>query len=170
MKLRVATLLIASVALFVSCDDLTLINYDLDFATAEMTIGATQVGDTTYTIISEPINPTQELEDNGISADIVKNATIKSVSMRLVSPETGNFNWAKSAKVTIMEDGQGEKEIASVDDVPDGLTTFAIETLDLDLAEYIKAGTFTFKVEATTDGPIPVDHKVILNTTFNVGI
>jgi len=114
MKLKITVVLLAAVAFFTSCDDLSLINYDLDFATAELTIGATMVADTTYTLQSDVLDPAKELSDNGINPDNIKKATIKSVQLDLSVPETGNFDWAKDAKVFITADGQSEMEIASI--------------------------------------------------------
>lgn len=170
MKLKVTALLFIAAGLFSACDDLSLINYDLNFATAELTIGTTDVADTTYTLTSEAIDPKSELESNGVDADLIKEATIKSVEVNLASPETGNFDWAKGAKVFISADGQPEVEMASIDNVPDGLTKFSIETLNLDLIPYIQAGSFTLRMEGTTDAIIAVEHKVIIKTTFNVAI
>ncbi|MBO6516151.1 MAG: hypothetical protein JJ975_06345 [Bacteroidia bacterium] len=170
MKSKITVLLFAVVAFFASCDELSLINYDLDFATAEITIKATTVADTTYSLASNTLDPAKELADNGVNADNIKKATIKSVDMTLSSPDTGNFDWAKDAKVFITADGQPEMEIASVSDVPEGIDQFAIQSLDVDLIPYIKGGPFSVRLEASTDQAIPVDHKVIINMTFNVEI
>lgn len=170
MKLKIAAVLFGLIAIFSSCDDLSLINYDLNFVTGELTIDATTTSDTTYTLESGAIDPKSEMESYGFSADALKEATIKSVEVNLVSPQSGNFDWAKSAKVFITAEGQTEAEMASITDIPEGLTKFAVTSLDLDLLPYLKAGSFTLRLEASTDQEIPVDHTVTVKTVFNVGI
>ncbi|MCB9262287.1 MAG: hypothetical protein H6607_07930 [Flavobacteriales bacterium] len=170
MKLKITTLILASVAFFSACDELNIVNYDLNFATAAITIKSTTVADTTYTLESEAINPKAELENNGISSDVLKEATIKSARIDLVSPETGNFDWAKGATIKVSADGQPLMEIAKVEDIPEGLKSFEISTLDIDLLPYLKAGEFKLFLEGTTDQQILVDHEVTITVVFNVSI
>lgn len=170
MKIKISALLIGLMAVVTSCDDLSIINYDMNFATAAFTIDATTNADTSYVIETGMVDPKDEMEKNGVSADVVKKATIKSVTINLVNPSTGNFNWAKSAKVSIMAEGQPEAEVASVTEVGPELTMIEITGLDVELTDYIKGGMFNFKLEATNDEPIPVDHEVTITTTFNVEI
>lgn len=170
MKFKISALIIGLMTVVSSCDDLSIINYDMDFATAALTIDATSASDTSYVLESGMIDPKDEMEKNGVSADIVKKATIKSVTINLVNPSTGNFNWAKSAKVSIMAEGQPVTEVASVTEIGPELTMIEITGIDLELTEYIKGGMFNFKLEATNDEPIPVDHEVTITTTFNVEI
>lgn len=170
MKIRLLSLAIALVAFMTSCDELKILNYDLDFVSASVTIGATTVADTTYALSTGMLDPKEELDKNGIDADLIKSSTIKSVTINLVSPDPGNFNWAKSAKVFMTAEGQPEKEIASVTDVPDGLQNLEIPSLDVDLTEFIQGGSFSFRVEASTDEAIPVDHEVTVTTVINVSL
>ena len=170
MKFKIPALFIGLVAFMASCDDLSLINYDMDFATAALIIDATTNPDTSYVIESGFIDPKGELEKNGVSADLIKKATIKSVTINLVSPVTGNFNWAKSAKVIITAEGQPDTEVASVTEIGPELTMIEITGLDIELTEYIKGGMFSFKLEAVNDEIIPVDHEVTVTTTFNVEV
>jgi hypothetical protein len=170
MKFKISALLIGLMAVVSSCDDLSLINYDMNFATAALIISATDNADTSFVIESGFIDPKSEMEAKGVSAENVKKATLLSVRINLVSPETSNFNWAKSAKVFITAEGQPETEVAGIDDVALGLKEIDLSGLDIDLTEYIKGGMFSFKLEATNDEVIPVDHEVMIETTFNVEI
>ncbi|MFT5722950.1 MAG: hypothetical protein ACI9JN_000055 [Bacteroidia bacterium] len=170
MKFKIAALIIGFMAIVTSCDDLSIINYDMDFATAELTIDATTSSDTSYVLESGLIDPKSEMEKNGVSADAIKNATLKTVQINLISPETGNFDWAKTAKVYITAEGQPETEVAGVDNVDLGIKVIDIAGLDIELTDYIKGGSFSFKLEATNDDVIPVDHTVTVTTTFNVEI
>ena len=99
MKLKITVLAVAFVAFLASCDDFTLLSYDLNFASGAVKIGSTEVGDTTYVEETDFINPKGELDDKGVDASIIKEATIKTIKLKLVSPESGNFDWAKSATV-----------------------------------------------------------------------
>ena len=170
MKLKISALIIGLTAMMTSCDDLSLINYDMDFATAALVIPATSNADTSYIIESGMIDPKDEMEKNGVSADLIKKATIKSVTIMLQSPATSNFNWAKSAKVYIMAEGQPETEVAGVTEVGQDMTQIEINGIDLELTDYLKGGAFSFKLEATNDEIIPVDHEVTITTTFNVEV
>ena len=170
MKFKISALLIGLLAFMSSCDDLSLINYDLNFATVAMTIDATENPDTSYILESGLIDPKGELEKNGVSSDLIKKATIKSVTINLESPSTGNFNWVKSAKVFIIGENSPEKEVATVSEVLDDQKSIEISGIDLELTDYIKGGKFSFKLEAMNDEIIPVDHEVTVKTTFNVEV
>ena len=69
-----------------------------------------------------------------------------------------------------MAEDQPVTEVASVTEIGPELTMIEITGIDLELTEYIKGGMFNFKLEATNDEPIPVDHEVTVTTTFNVEI
>jgi hypothetical protein len=170
MKFKISALFIGLMVAIASCDDLSIINYDMDFATAALTVSATTVSDTSYTLESGFIDPKSELDKNGVSADLIKKATLLSVQINLINPSTSNFDWAKSATVTIMAAGQPDVEVASISDVGLGLTMVDISGLSVELTDYIKGGSFNFKLVATNDMPIPVDHEVTITTTFNVEI
>ncbi len=170
MKFKISALLIGLLAFMSSCDDLSLINYDLNFATVAMTIDATENPDTSYILESGLIDPKGELEKNGVSSDLIKKATIKSVTINLESPSTGNFNWVKSAKVFIIGENSPEKEVATVSEVLDDQKSIEISGIDLELTDYIKGGKFSFKLEAMNDEIIPVDHEVTVKTTFNIEV
>lgn len=170
MKFKISALFIGLMVFMSSCDDLSLINYDMDFATAALIIDATTNPDTSYIIESPFIDPKDELEANGVSSDLIKKATIKSVTINLVTPATGNFNWAKSAKVIITAEGQPDTEVASVTEIGQDMMMIEILGIDLELTDYIKGGKFAFKLQADNDEIIPVDHEVTITTTFNVEV
>lgn len=170
MKLKITVLAVAFVAFLTACDDFSLLNYDLNFASASVTIGSTEVGDTTYVEETEFLDPKGEMDKVGVDASAIKEATIKTIKLVLKSPETGNFDWARSASVTVMDASGASEEIASVDNVADGLTEIELTGLGVDLTQYLQGGEFKFKVTTTTDAPIAVDHEVIVETTFNVSL
>ncbi len=170
MKFKISALLIGLLAFMSACDDLSLINYNMNFATVAMTIDATENPDTTYVIESASIDPKSELEKNGVSSDLIKKATIKSLTINLESPATGNFNWLKSAKIFITGEVQPETEVAMVTEVLPDQKSIEISGIDLELTDYIKDGKFSFKLEAINDEIIPVDHEVTVTTTFNVEV
>ena len=172
MKRHISILLVAVGLLFASCDDLlSIINYDLDFATGELTINSNEVTDTTYSLTSDMIDPMAALEDVGIdSVGMVSTAKVKTLSIELIAPETGNFNWAKSASVHIQREGEAPELLGSIDLVPDDVTMIDILGSELDVLPYIEGGAFKLIMEATTDEQIMVDHRVKVHTTFNVSL
>jgi hypothetical protein len=171
MKAKItATLACLCLLLWTSCTDISILSYDMSFATAELTISATSNPDTSFVLTSASINPTEEMDKNGVSPDVIKKVTVETVTITLKSPETGNFDWAKDATVTISADSQPEIILGEVAMVDPGLTSLSAAVTGDDLTEYLKAGSFVLKLTATNDDIIPVDHRVEINTTFKVEI
>jgi len=170
MKARITTALACLCLLITSCTDVSLLDFDMDFATAELTILANENPDGTFDLVSPPINPKEEMDNYGVSADAIKEVKIKKVNIVLKTPETGNFNWAKNATVSISADGQPAEVIGEILEVPLEINEITVIVNDKDIAEYLKAGSFTLTLHAETDEAILVDHVVEITTTFKVKI
>ncbi len=170
MKAKITTAIACLCLLVASCTDVSLLDFDMDFATAELTISATDSANGTFDLVSPPINPKEEMDKYGVSAESIKEVKIKQVTIVLKSPETGNFNWAKNAIVSISADGQPEEVIGEILDVPLDVQDISVNINNKDIAEYLKAGTFMLTLHAENDEMILVDHVVEIMTTFKVKI
>ncbi|MCX2742627.1 hypothetical protein OO013_02055 [Mangrovivirga sp. M17] len=110
----------------------------------------------------------QEFESNDSRADMVESCKLVELNLTLNSPEAGNFDFLNEINIYISAEGLPEKLIATETNVPTGVTQFSLETQDVDLAEYIKAGAYTLKTDVTTDQILTEDHVINVYSNFFV--
>lgn len=110
----------------------------------------------------------QEFQNNDSRVDMVETCKLVELTLTLTSPETGNFDFLNEINIYISADGLPEKLIATETNVPAGVSQFSLETLDVNLADYIKAGAYTLKTDVTTDQILSEDHVVNVYTNFFV--
>ena len=111
----------------------------------------------------------QKVEENGASLNDLDELKLKSASVAFKTPtQTDNFNGVENIEIWISADGLAPIKLASKTGVADGLTSVSLDVNTTDnLANYIKATTFTYEIKGTNSEPLPaMDLKVI--TTYNV--
>ena len=158
MNTTIKTLAFATVSSFIfmgGCvSDLTTVTFD---HTAEKTI-ETQAFTTTGTqtfgesILTSSIDA--ELKSKNTTSDLLDELKLKSA--RITNEDTlGNFDNIEKIELYIQADGQPEVLMASKN-VPDGVRTVDLDVNSSeDLAKYLKATTFTYRIKGTNSGPIP---------------
>jgi hypothetical protein len=161
-------LVLLSLFLFSACDDVSLLSYDLDLKTAIIVIKQNADPNATIELLSGPVNPADEMDKKGVNKDLIKKSKVKSVTIKLLTPETGNFDWAKEVSVYVTADGKSEKLIATTNDVPDGIQSLTVNTENVDLVDYLQDGIFNFKVVSINDQEIPVDHEAEVSAVITV--
>lgn len=170
MKFKSTLLVALACLLWTSCSDVSLLAIDIDLKSADVIISENPAESDTFELLTEPIDPKSTFDANGVSIDNLKEITVKEANIILLSPETGNFDWAKSAEVVIMADGQPDMIIGDLTDVPMGINTLKVKVKNSDISAYMKSSTFTVRLRAITDGPIPINHIVRIELKTKVKI
>lgn len=172
MKNTLNTLLVLAVSSFVfmgGClSKYTSVKFD--YATegtiqtnAITTSGAQTLGETVLTSGLK-----SELEKNNTSLDLLDGLTLKSASVSIENDSTANFNNIEMVELYLSSDGLPEVLIASKNPVADGLNTINLDVNSTEnLANYIKANAFTYKVKGTSSGPIPA-MTLKANVVWNI--
>jgi hypothetical protein len=162
---------LATICLFwISCSDVALLSFDIELESAEFLIMENPDPNATWEMVTAPISPKEDLDANGIASDKIKEVSVKEVNIILISPETGNFNWANSAEVLIMADGLDTLTIGEIMDVEMNVNEINVKVKSNDISEYMKAPFFSLKLKAVNDEPIPVDHQVLVQLKTKVKI
>ena len=151
----------------VSCDDLFgLLNFDSGEYTLEFVVSPLdEVG---YHIFSEKVFESDLdsiLAANDVSEDRLKEVIIKEAIARITDPDTTVFfDPLASFSVSLYTDSLGEKNIASMDPVPDGVREIKLSLVDDDLKNYMFAPDFMISAMGALSeqifNPIPVQVKV----------
>ncbi len=154
----------ASLCLFLSsCDKVDeLTNFTVDFE-QEGILPASTVVNVPVDIVTPPIetNHEQTYSDYNTAVDLIESVKLNKIHLTIKSPEGGNFDFLKSAEIYLKSDGLETIKIASVSDVPDGLTELELDVdSDADLKPYYESGEITTELKAETDKVITEDHTI----------
>ncbi|NMM50105.1 hypothetical protein [Marinigracilibium pacificum] len=108
----------------------------------------------------------QEFENNNSNVNLVESCKLTELTLTLTAPQEANFDFLNEISIYIEADGLSKKLIATETNVPAGVNTFSLETQDVELVEYIKAGSYTLTTDVTTDKILSQDHTVNVYSKF----
>lgn len=117
---------------------------------------------------SPPTNTTTEFKSNKSETKYAKDVKLTKLNFVIANPPTANFNFLKSIKIFISAPGVSEKLIAYKEEVPRNIQSFELTTVPDKLDEYIKAESYSLRVEAVARETVPTETKVTSNMTFQV--
>lgn len=136
-------------------EKLTSINFDY---TTEATLSVEAIEAPGEYVIGESVLTSslkQELEKNNTSLDLLDELTLRSAKVT-ITDSTLNFNSIEKIELYIAADGNPEVLIASKNPVLDDQNNLTLTVnSNENLANYIKATTFTYRVKGVSSGPIP---------------
>jgi hypothetical protein len=108
-----------------------------------------------------------ELEANNTSVDLLDALKLKSATISIVD-STSNFDNIENIQLWVQADGQPEVLLASKNPVPDGVFSVNLDVNSTEnLANYIKATTFTYRVKGTNTGALKAMNLKV-NGVFGV--
>ncbi len=159
MKNTLNTLLITVLSSFVfmgGClSKYTSVNFDYTTEGSIQTTALTTTGTQTFgeTVLTSGLK--DELEKNNTSLDLLDELKLKSATITIDNDSTANFDNVEMIELWLSADGQPEVMIASKNPVADGTNTIKLDVNSTEnLATYIKANAFTYKVKGTNSGPL----------------
>ena len=113
------------------------------------------------------VSSTQEFQNNNTQKNQVVDAKIAKLTLTIVSPSGQNFDFLDKLSFYIEAPGL-EKKLVATKDFAKGLTTVDMDIIDLDLAPYIKADSFSFTTDVTGRRP-DVETQIKASLKLNIG-
>ncbi len=113
-------------------------------------------------------NSEQQFEANDTRKDKIEEIKLESLKLSLTAPTGGNFDFLKSIELYIKADGLDEVKYAFLNQVPDGQTILTMNTIDINLAEYIKKDKFSLRAKTVQDKILSQDAEIKANIVFDV--
>jgi hypothetical protein len=114
------------------------------------------------------VNSQESFENNNTKANLVKDVTLKNLTLTITDPATENFNFLKTIKIFIGT-GQDDKVLlASLDNVPTGVSTIQLISGNSKLDKYIKASSYTLYTEVTLRSNVANELTVRADSKFKV--
>jgi polyisoprenoid-binding protein YceI len=166
------TLVITIVALTVvlSCKKaLESITFTKDYTNLTFVIDTTSfVGEMTLGESDVNVDITQRLEEAGFTTVNVKEAYVKSVKVECLTPEQ-TFNFIRRASLRISGEFDNALIIAEKE-FPEthALREFTLDVNNLNLNDFFKYPTMTFRLTALTDLPIEIETTVRVSAKFEI--
>ncbi len=110
-----------------------------------------------------------EFSDENTNKSRVESVHIKEMTVTIKSPSGSDFSFLNKVEVFVKADGYDEKRIAWKDPVPQDIgATLTLDVTDESITEFVKADSFSYRVNFTTDETIPEDHVINLYSDFRV--
>ena len=169
--IAVLAVITASCNLFNKLDELT--KFDLPYnssvnieASVNLPIPAGQV----LTIPTPPIttNSEKQFEVNKTAKNLIEEIKLKEMTLKVKTPENGNFDFMKSIKLYISAEDLDDTLIASANDIPKGSKEISLTVEDVDLTPYITGNEISFKVTTVTGEIVTQDMQIDIHSVFHV--
>ena len=114
------------------------------------------------------MNSQESFENNNTSANLVKDVSLKKLTLTIIDPATENFNFLKSITISIGTDQNDRVPLATLDNVPTGVTTIELISHNSKLDKYIKASSYTLYTEVSLRSNIAKELTVRADSKFKV--
>ena len=168
---KIAFFLLIFIVSFVSCDKLDeLTKFDMEY-NQRVTIPSSTGIDLPFDVYTPETetNSESKFEVNDTRKDLIEEIKLTELELVIISPTDADFSFLNSIEVFISAEGLDEVKIASQPEVPENAgKTLNLETMDIDLKEYIKKDEFSLRLNTVTDELISSDHELQVNSTFFV--
>lgn len=148
-----ATLLVLLALVTFSCEKINdLLTFEVS-DTQSFKIPATPLVGGVPLTLTLPVPVTNKASEtfskNNTSADLVKDVSLSKLTLTITDPDTENFDFLKSIKISIGTDQNDKVVMAQLDNVPQGATTIELQSTNAKLDKYLKAPNYTLYTEAT---------------------
>lgn len=115
---------------------------------------------------------TQEFANEGYTKDQIDSVRVVSLTLRIVAPQDGDFDFVDSIAFSVESEGLPAVEIARLDPVPEGQTEIEL-TVDssIELVDYATAPTMSITTDATGGRPseeTTIEGTVLFDVDVNV--
>ena len=168
MKKTVYCLLLFSFA-FASCKKLSnLLTFEISNS-ENIKIPAS--GILTVPIISPvpvTMNSEESFENNNTRANLVKDVVLKKLTLTITDPAAENFNFLKSIRIYIGTDNNDKVPLASLDNIPMGVSTIELISDNSKLDKYVKASSYKLYTEVEIKSNITKELNVRADSKFKV--
>jgi len=154
-----------------SCKKLNkIVQFNLDYTT-EAVIPSSSGINLPFNVFTPDVTTDSEasFREKDTRKDLINTIVLNELILTVKSPDKATFSFLKSAHILIRAEGIEEKEVASIEDIPENVgSSITLNTSGNDLAPYIKADKFTIKLKAVTDEFLTQDYKIEIYSKFHV--
>lgn len=114
------------------------------------------------------MNSQESFKNNNTHANLVKDVILKKLTLTITDPATENFNFLKSIRISIGTDQNDKVPLASMDNVPTGVSTIELISNNSKLDKYIKASGYTLYTEVSLRSNVTKELTVRADSKFKV--
>ncbi|WP_303309881.1 hypothetical protein [Hymenobacter sp. BT730] len=110
----------------------------------------------------------ESFKNNNTRADLVRDVTLSKLTLTITDPAAENFNFLKSITISIGTDQNDKVPLASLDNVPMGVSSIELKSSNTKLDKYIKASSYTLYTEVSLRGNVAHEITVRSDSKFKV--
>lgn len=170
MKIKSFAIITLLALFIVSC---SIVDKLLTFTISDQTTITIATGfpiGTAMSIITPEVttNSSSEFENNNTKANLVKDVTLKELTLTITDPTDKTFSFLKSIHLYISTDANDEIELAYLDDINSNANTITLITTAAKLDKYIKASSYKLRTKAVTKETIAQDVSIKADMKFRV--
>ncbi|NVO32604.1 hypothetical protein [Hymenobacter lapidiphilus] len=118
--------------------------------------------------IAVPVRSEENFKNNNTRADLVKDVSLTKLTLTITDPAAENFNFLRSIKISIGTDQNDKVPLASLDDVPMGVSSIELKSSNTKLDKYLKAQSYTLYTEVTLRGNVARELTLRSDSKFKV--
>ncbi|KYF75543.1 hypothetical protein BE11_05140 [Sorangium cellulosum] len=119
----------------------------------------------------QSIDLSAEFENQGVTKDDVDSVQILAFTLRVESPESGSFDFLRSASFFVETEGQPRVLIAKLDEVPRGARELSMDVVEgVDLKPYVVAPSMKITSEARVSGRPDEETTVVADVLLDVDV
>ncbi len=114
---------------------------------------------------------TSEFENNDANRELVESARLKSITLSVIDPDDGNFDWLNEIEFFVEADGLDRTRISS-DEIADGLDSVSLTLDDVELAPFVRAPSVFFTTEVNALSPAvdtEIQADIVMGVTAGLG-
>ena len=120
------------------------------------------------TPVTVPTKSEERFSTEGTRADLVKNVSLNRLTLTITDPSSENFNFLKRIEIYISTDGNDQILLASLAQVPQGVSTITLDPTNAVLDKYLKASSYTLTTKAEIARPVARDITLKADSRFKV--
>ena len=114
-------------------------------------------------------NSESTFEVNDTRKDLIEEIKLTTLTLTINMPTDADFSFLESINVFISAEDLEEVEIAFKDSIPEDIgNSINLETIRIDIKEYIKKDNFNLRLSTVTDEILTRDHEIDVHSVFYV--
>ncbi|MBC8084420.1 MAG: hypothetical protein H7Z21_14560 [Hymenobacter sp.] len=118
--------------------------------------------------ITVPTKSEEQFSNAGTRADLVKNVSLNRLTLTITDPSGQNFDFLRRIEIYMGTDANDQILLASLAQVPQGVSTITLEPSNAVLDKYLKASSYTLTTKAEIARPISGDITLRSDSRFKV--
>lgn len=114
------------------------------------------------------VSAQESFKNNNTSASLVKDVSLNKLTLTITDPAATNFDFLKTIKIYIGTDNSDKVLLASLDNVPTGVSVIDLVPGTAKLDKYIKAESYTLYTDVTLRSSVAKELTVRADSKFKV--